>query len=101
MFRAAERGGNWFVETDEAAPLDYLRGLPDAGHGWPWATACNGQKVGGADATHMQVAQGFDKQTATAFEVDDEAYLRALALSSAFDSAPASVRVKAEQIARR
>lgn len=73
MFRASDSGG-WFVESDEAAVLSYLRGLPDAGSGYPFATARNGSS----------------KADATAFATDREGYIKALKVSSQADSADAS-----------
>jgi len=74
MFRASDDGGYWSVETDEGAPLAVLRSLPDAGSGYPFATARNGSS----------------KSDATAFACDREAYIKALEVSSEVDNADAS-----------
>ncbi len=70
MLRATNRGGrsgDWSIETDEAPVLDYLRGLPDPGSGFPWSRALDGQP----------------KAESAIFEVDPEAALTAQQLQAA------------------
>jgi len=74
MFRASNSGGFWSVESDEANPLSVLRELPNAGSGYPFATARNGSS----------------KADATAFATDREGYIKALKVSSEVDNADAS-----------
>jgi hypothetical protein len=98
MFRATDSGGCWVIETDEAGPLAFLRGLPDSGSGHPWSTARNGAAKGGnTNRDTMLVAVGFDKQTATMFAVDPEAHGRALKLSTALATAEPQHRERARR----